>query len=216
MLAILDYGAGNRTSVLRALEYAGIPAAITADPAEVSRCDGIVFPGVGAAGQAMRELRTRGLDEAIRKGMAAGTPILGICLGSQIVLEKSEEDDSRCLGLIAGECRKFSREELDEEGKRIKIPHMGWNNLIVKKSSRILDNVPVNSEFYFVHSYYVEPPENTVIATARHGREFCALYGEDGAWFAQFHIEKSGRPGLTMLENFYKYCAEKKNCCPDA
>lgn len=211
MLAALDYKAGNQTSVLRALEYAGIPAKTTADCDEALGCDGIIFPGVGAAPQAMRELRASGLDRAVMEATAGKVPILGICLGSQIVLEKSEEGDIDCLGLIPGVCRKFSPDSLDEEGRRIKIPHMGWNGLRIRKRDRILENVPENAEFYFVHSYYVEPPENLIMATSRHGAEFCALYGKNGAWFAQFHVEKSGRAGLIMLENFYKYCLERKN-----
>ncbi|MBD5607838.1 MAG: imidazole glycerol phosphate synthase subunit HisH [Desulfovibrio sp.] len=210
MLAVLDYKAGNQTSVLRALEYVGVPAKTTADSDEALRCDGIIFPGVGAAPQAMEELRASGLDRAVKEATEGKVPILGICLGSQIVMEKSEEGDIDCLGLIPGVCRKFRPDALDEDGRPIKVPHMGWNNLRIKKASRLLENVDENAEFYFVHSYYVEAPEKLVIATSSHGREFCALYGEDGAWFAQFHVEKSGRAGLAMLENFYKYCAERK------
>ena len=210
MLAVLDYRAGNQTSVMRALEYAGAPAIMTASAEEALGCDGIIFPGVGAAPGAMKELRASGLDFAISEALAERLPILGICLGSQIVLEKSEEGDIDCLGLIPGVCRRFAPDTLDEAGRRIKIPHMGWNGLDIKKQNRILENAPENAEYYFVHSYYVEPPEELVIATSRHGKEFCALYGEDGAWFAQFHVEKSGRPGLAILENFYKYCAERR------
>lgn len=215
MIAILDYKAGNQTSVLRALEYVGVPGAVVSDAREIEACDGLIFPGVGAAPQALEELRRSGLDKAVERAFRLKRPLLGICLGSQIVLERSEEGDAEALGLLPGVCRKFSEDLADEEGERIKIPHMGWNGLSVKKQSRLLDNVPPDAEFYFVHSYFPEPEEKLVIATSFHGREFCALYGEDGAWFAQFHVEKSGRAGLTMLENFYKYCAEKKKCCPD-
>ena len=210
MLAILDYKAGNQTSVARALERIGAPAIVTASPEAAAACDGVIFPGVGAAPQAMAERRARGLDKALREALDRGRPLLGICLGCQVALERSAEGDAACLGIFPGSCEKFSPDWRDENGEPIKIPHMGWNSLSVKKKDRILENIPGDAEFYFVHSYFPRPPEELVIATSRHGREFCALYGREGAWLAQFHVEKSGMHGLRMLENFYKYCLEKR------
>ena len=192
MLAILDYKAGNQTSVRRALEHLGIPCAITADPATLERAHGIIFPGVGAAGQAMRALHPTGL--------------LGICLGCQILLDRSEENDTTTLGIVPGLCRRFEDNMREEDGTPAPIPHMGWNSLKATALCPLLAGVAPTAEFYFVHSYYVEPDPTFVIATTTYGKEFCSVYGRDGLWATQFHPEKSGRPGLTILRNFYDYC----------
>lgn len=210
MLAILDYKAGNQTSVRRALDHLGIPCAITADPARIESAAGVVFPGVGAAGQAMGQLRNSGLDEVLRGLVAAGRPLLGICLGCQIMLERSEENDAATLGLVPGRCVRFDETLTEEDGgvnRRIRIPHMGWNTLIRKRESPLFAGVPPDAAFYFVHSYYVVTPPENVIATSIHGMEFCAAYGRDGLWAVQFHPEKSGKPGLRLLANFYTWCA---------
>src|SRR6188474_3219863 len=124
MIAIVDYKAGNLTSVKRALDHLGIASRITADPAEVRRAERIIFPGVGHAATAMAVLKERGLDEALRAAFAAGTPILGTCIGAQIILSHSEEGDTQCLGLIAGECERFR-----PDNSALKVPHMGWNEV---------------------------------------------------------------------------------------
>ena len=213
MLAILDYKAGNQTSVRRALEHLGIPCVITADPAVVERAEGVIFPGVGAAGQAMGQLTsatggmgTPTLAETLARSIERGQPLLGICLGCQILLERSDENDTRTLGLIPGLCRRFDAALCEEDGTRIRIPHMGWNGLHSRKETPLLRDVPDDAEFYFVHSYYVEPQPELVLATTVYGREFCSIYGRDGLWAVQFHLEKSGRPGLQLLANFYDYC----------
>lgn len=211
MLAILDYKAGNQTSVRRALEHLGIPCAITADPATLQGAQGIIFPGVGAAGQAMRELQSSGLDAVLRRAVDQGKPLLGICLGCQILLERSEESGARTLGIVPGICRRFEGNMLQEDGTPAPVPHMGWNSIRIQTPCPLLAGVEPSAEFYFVHSYYTEPDPGFVIATTIYGREFCSLYGRDGLWAAQFHPEKSGRPGLALLRNFYDYCLEARH-----
>ena len=206
MLAILDYEAGNQTSVLRGLNSLGIPARITADPAVLAAASGVIFPGVGAARQAMDLLTRTGLDATLKQLAAAGKPLLGVCLGCQILLEHSEEGDTTTLGLVKGRCLRFAGGLRDEAGDSINIPHMGWNGYTLRKPSLLFDGIPENAEFYFVHSYYTEPEPDLIIATTYHGREFCSVYGRDGFWAVQFHPEKSGKPGLQLLKNFYTYC----------
>ena len=209
MLAILDYKAGNQTSVRRALDHLGIPCTITAEAAEIERAAGVIFPGVGAAGQAMGHLRESGLDRILLKHVAAGKPLLGICLGCQIMVEKSEENDTPTLGLLPGACVRFRDDLTVEEAgetKRIRIPHMGWNTLHRAQASPLLAGIPEDAAFYFVHGYYVETAPEYVIATSDYGIRFCAVYGRDGLWAVQFHPEKSGRPGLRLLSNYYAWC----------
>ncbi len=210
MLAILDYEAGNQTSVLRGLASQGIPARITADAGELARASGVIFPGVGAAGQAMDLLTRTGLDTVLKDLARQGKPLLGVCLGCQILLERSEEADARTLGLIKGRCVRFDPALKDEAGDPVCIPHMGWNGCSLKKPSLLFTDIPADAEFYFVHSYYAEPDPDLVIATTYHGREFCSVYGREGFWAVQFHPEKSGRPGLTLLKNFYEYCCQER------
>ncbi len=207
MLAILDYKAGNQTSVLRALKSLGIPAEITADPSVILAAEGVIFPGVGAAGQAMNQLVSSGMDEVLRKVVAMHKPLLGICLGCQILLERSEENSTDALGIVPGVCRRF-RPEWRDGDEPIRIPHMGWNTLNVVRPSVLLEGVAPDARFYFVHSYYTEPAPELVIATSHYGMEFTAMYGRPGLWAVQFHPEKSGRPGLRLLTNFYRYCQE--------
>ena len=171
MLAILDYKAGNQTSVRRALDHLGIPCVITADPAVVDSAAGVIFPGVGAAGQAMRHLQDSGLDAVLRNVVSSGRPLLGICLGCQIMVAHSDENDTPTLGLVEGRCVRFD-EHLEEGGAPIRIPHMGWNTISRKQESPILKDVPADAAFYFVHGYYVETAPEKVIATSCYGTEF--------------------------------------------
>lgn len=208
MLAILDYKAGNQTSVRRALDHLGIPCRITADPGIIAEASGIIFPGVGAAGQAMRELTTTGLDKLLRAQVAAGKPLLGICVGCQILLDYSEENDTKALGIIPGQCALFTKGLPDEDGTPIRIPHMGWNNVTLKQPCPLFDGIAPGSEFYFVHSYFPVPQPQYVIGITEYGLPFCSVHGRKGLWAVQFHPEKSGRPGLKLLENFAAYCQE--------
>ncbi len=208
MLAILDYKAGNQTSVRRALDHLGIPCVITADPAVIAGAHGVIFPGVGAAGQAMNELLTTGLDKVLKDQVQAGKPLLGICVGCQIMLDYSQENDTKALGIVPGECRLFNAAWTEEDGRPIRVPHMGWNRIVQKRPCELLKGIEPGAEFYFVHSYYPAPPESYVIATCSYGEEFCAIHGGPGLWAVQFHPEKSGRPGLALLRNFHAYCKE--------
>ncbi len=209
MLAILDYEAGNQTSVQRALAHIGIESVITSDMAVLQQAEGIIFPGVGAAGQAMQHLEESGMDAVLKSCIEQEKPLLGICLGCQILLEHSEENNRDTLGIVSGKCLRFPQGLVEEDGTPVRIPHMGWNGLQIQQESRLLKDVPADAEFYFVHSYYVEPKPELIIATTYYGMEFCSIYGRDGLWALQFHVEKSGVPGLQILQNFYAYCVEK-------
>ena len=208
MLAILDYKAGNQTSVRRALDHLGIPCRITSDPAVLRSASGVVFPGVGAAGQAMEELTQTGLDMTLRDLVAAGKPLLGICVGCQILLDYSPENDTKALGIVPGECAMFNRSLTEEDGVPIRVPHMGWNRLHQVRDCEILRGVEPEAEFYFVHSYYPVPAPQFVLAETLYGINFCSVHGRPGLWAVQFHPEKSGRPGLQLLANFNAYCRE--------
>ncbi len=207
MLAILDYGAGNQTSVSRALASLGIANAVTADAGTLLAAEGVIFPGVGAAAQAMAHLMSRGLDAVLRDVVARNIPLLGICLGCQIMLEHSEEGNTRTLGIFPGRTKRFP-EDLRDGDEPIRIPHMGWNSAPRKRESRLFQGIPQDAEFYFVHGYYVEPAPELALATTDYGLEFCSAIGRDGLWAVQFHVEKSGRHGLRLLRNFYEYCRE--------
>ena len=208
MIAILDYAAGNQTSVLRALEFLGIPAVVTAERGLIETAAGLIFPGVGAAGQAMRQLQASGLDKILKDWTQSGRPLLGVCLGCQIMLEHSEENNIDTLGIIRGQTLRFQPNLQEENGRPIAIPHMGWNSLKLVKPCPLFEGVPAEAEFYFVHSYYVLPCPEFVIANTVYGREFCSVFGRAGLWALQFHVEKSGPAGLKVLQNYYNYCLE--------
>jgi imidazole glycerol-phosphate synthase subunit HisH len=209
MIAILDYRAGNLTSVKRALDHLDIPNVITNEAGILHSAQGIIFPGVGAAGSAMRNLKEKKLDETIKSLILSGKPMLGICLGCQIILDESRENNARTLGVIPGRCDKFSRDLDDESGLPINIPHMGWNSIRMIKDCPLFDGVEKGSEFYFVHSYYPVPDPAYLIGVTTYGLDFCSVFGRPGLWAMQFHPEKSGKPGLKILSNFYSYCLEK-------
>jgi glutamine amidotransferase len=210
MITLVDYNAGNLTSVRRALTHLGIPCQISADPDEVRRAEKIIFPGVGAAGAAMASLRARGLDAALKESFAAGTPILGICLGCQIILEHSEEDNTECLGLLPGKTIRFSSSVSQSvyplQNPLLKIPHMGWNAVRVTQPHPLLAHLRPGDEFYFVHSFYPQPADpGHTYAVSDYGGEFPASIGKDNLFAVQFHAEKSGAVGLKVLENFARW-----------
>lgn len=198
MITIVDYNAGNLRSVKRACDAVGLDAVFTSDPAQVRSASKIIFPGVGAAASAMATLRESGLGAALCDAFKAGTPIMGVCLGCQIILDESEEGDTTTLGLIPGRARRFSPQE-----SSIKVPHMGWNEVRVKRAHPMLEGIKTGDEFYFVHSYFPSPAnEEHILAVSDHGEEFCCALGRDNLFAAQFHPEKSGPVGLSLLARF--------------
>ena len=203
MIAIVDYKAGNLTSVRLAFDAIAIEAVPTADPAVLARADRIVFPGVGAAASAMANLRATGLIDTLRARIAAGVPFLGICLGTQILLDRSEEDGGvDALGVLPGTVRKFTPSD-----PACKIPHMGWNQVRAARPHPLLEGVPDGSDFYFVHSYYPDPADRgDVIGTTDYaGIVFASMIGRGNVAATQFHVEKSGKTGLHVLRNFAQW-----------
>jgi imidazole glycerol-phosphate synthase subunit HisH len=196
-IVIIDYKAGNLTSVERAVEAVGAAGEVTRDPEAVARARRIIFPGVGAAGKAMATLRELKLDQALIQAARQGVPILGICLGAQIILEHSEENDAPCIGLLPGQTRALAFKP------GLKVPHMGWNKVRLLRPHPVLKGVPPQAEFYFVHGYYPAPasPE-MVLGVTEYGMEFPSIIGRGNLVATQFHPEKSGRAGLVLLKNF--------------
>ncbi len=206
MIAIIDYNAGNLTSVKRALDFIGEPNLITSDHKKILDAEKVIFPGVGAAGKAISDLKTNRLDFAIKEVFKSGKPILGICLGTQIILESSQENNTRCLSLLKGDVLKFPDDLRDNRGRKLKVPHMGWNSIKLKKHHPLFDGVPEDSEFYFVHSYYPAPssPDN-ILGETLYGIRFTSVLTSGNLVAVQFHPEKSGSPGLKILENFCRW-----------
>jgi glutamine amidotransferase len=201
MILIVDYKAGNLTSVKRALDCLEIPCRIVSHGQELSDAERIIFPGVGHAATAMAVLRERGFDTALRQAFQKGTPILGICIGAQIVLSHSEEGDTTCLDLVEGNCPRFQLAD-----KSLKIPHMGWNEVRVTREHFVLRDIKPGDEFYFVHSYYPQPQATqNVLAVCDYGMAFPAAIGRKNLIAVQFHPEKSGRVGLDLLRNFSRW-----------
>jgi glutamine amidotransferase len=201
VIAIVDYKAGNVTSVKRALDHLGIACEITPDPRRIAAAERVIFPGVGHAASAMATLRERGLDTALRAAVAGATPVLGICLGAQVILSHSREGDTECLGLIEGDCPRF---ELRDDS--LKIPHMGWDSISVATPHPVLDGIARGTEFYFVHSYYPQPDSaGDVLATCEYEVVFPAVVGRGNLVATQFHPEKSGEPGLAILRSFSRW-----------
>ncbi|MCP4140100.1 MAG: imidazole glycerol phosphate synthase subunit HisH [Chloroflexi bacterium] len=202
MITIIDYKAGNLTSVQRALMHLGIENQISKNPDVIRKAERVIFPGVGAAGSAMETLKERNLDLALKESFERGTPILGICLGSQIILSMSEEDGNTLgLGILSGRASKFQFAD-----ETLKIPHMGWNAVKVVNPHPVLGHLNPGDEFYFVHSYYPQPESaENVFATSEYGFEFPVAVGMDNLFAVQFHTEKSGPVGLQLLKNFAKW-----------
>ena len=198
MISIIDYDAGNLTSVKRALDYLGIANVITPDPDVIRKSERIIFPGVGNAESAVPVLKKRGIDVALREAFTAGTPILGICLGTQIILSHSDEGNTDCLDIIKGNVLKFSL-----KNPVLKIPHMGWNDITIRRPHYLLKDVPADAQVYFVHSYYPQPQSaEDVIATCQYEVTFPCAIGRKNLFATQFHPEKSGFVGLSILKNF--------------
>jgi len=202
MIAIIDYNAGNITSVARALQNIGQEFAITDDTKKLDAASHIIFPGVGAAGEAMSYLRQKRLDVWLKNWPQSGKPLLGICLGTQIILDYSEENETHCLGLVAGSTKRFPA-HLACAGRALKIPHMGWNGIALHRPHPVFAGIAPEAEYYFVHSYYPAPASPKVIlGTTEYGLPFCSVLAAKNLIAMQFHPEKSGRPGLQVLQNF--------------
>ena len=208
MIAIIDYDAGNLRSVQRACAEVGAAAAVTRDRAQVLDAERVIFPGVGAAGSAMRSLRASGLDQALKSVCTMGKPVLGICLGLQISLERSEEQNTATLGILSGEVRRFRFDRPE-----LKIPHMGWNEVQPIRTHPLLEGVRPGDAFYFVHAYYPAParPENIFAVTDYEG-DFPSAVGEGSYFATQFHPEKSGWAGLALLERFVRWDGRAAAC----
>lgn len=198
MIHIIDYGAGNLFSVRNALEYLHIENKITADPADLAQADGIILPGVGAFRDAMTMLNDSGFTEAIKNQVAAGKPLLGICLGMQMLFEKGYEfGETDGLGLIPG-CVQLI------DGGGLKIPHMGWNDLTVLHPCALSADVQNGDYVYFVHSYRAETSDDYISCYTTYNEKIPALVFRDHVYGAQFHPEKSGQVGMAILKNFAK------------
>lgn len=198
-IAIVDYQMGNLRSVQKALEHVGFDAEVTSDPDRVSKATRIILPGVGAFGDAIRELRARDLIEPIRESINSGKPFLGICLGLQMLFDVGYENgDHEGLGVFKGSVQRFS------SAMKLKIPHMGWNR--ISESQRdcpLLKDIPKDAHFYFVHSYYCVPEDESLQwLSCNYGIDFCASIWRDNVFATQFHPEKSQRDGLQLLKNF--------------
>ena len=201
MIAIVDYRAGNLTSVLRAVRHIGYEAEITDDPEKVRAAERVIFPGVGAAGETMANLRSLGLDKVLRDDVfRARKPLLGICIGVQVIFERSEENDAVCLGLLPGDVRRFAPRE------GFKIPQIGWNAVKFVQPHPITEGVPDGAEFYFVNSYFPAPAQSSMVfGRTEYSVPFTSIVGCGNLIATQFHLEKSGRVGLRMLENFCRW-----------
>jgi glutamine amidotransferase len=202
MIAIIDYKAGNLTSVARALQNIGEDFQITDDVKKLEVASHVIFPGVGAAGDAMKNLKQKKLDSWMKDWITEGKPLMGICLGTQIILDYSEENDTKCVGLVPGSTKRFP-DKLTSAGRALKIPHMGWNNVKFKRSHPVFSDISKDAEFYFVHSYYPAPSsESSVLGMTDYGIIFCSVLAVKNLVAMQFHPEKSGKPGLQILRNF--------------
>ena len=202
VIAVVDYGAGNLRSVAKALERSNLEPRVMGDPAAVRSADGVVLPGVGAFADAIANLREKGLDDAVRESMEAGRPYLGLCVGLQVLFEESDEHGvTRGLGLLPGRVERFA--DRDADGEVLRVPHIGWNRVRFRGSHPMLDNMPVEDCYYFVHSYRVVAARpDDAIGIADYGGDFAAAVATDGLFAVQFHPEKSQRAGRTLLDAY--------------
>ena len=206
MIAIADFGMGNLRSVEQALARVapGVPRRISADPAVIAQAERVVLPGQGAMPDCMRSLGASGLEPVLRQ-VAASRPVLAVCIGEQMLFDRSEEGDCAGLGLLPGAVVRFAP-SLDEQGRRRKIPHMGWNRVRQRRPHALWDGIADDSYFYFVHSYYVEPAHSGLIAgQSDYGGFFTCAVAQDNIFAVQFHPEKSAAAGLKLYANFVQW-----------
>jgi glutamine amidotransferase len=201
MIAIVDYGAGNLRSVANAVARVGRRPLVTGNPGDLSGAAAVILPGVGAAADTMQNLERRGFADAIRRVAADGMPIMAICVGMQVLFEETEEGGRhRCLGIIPGVVRRLP--------PGLKVPHMGWNQVSQKTRHPLFEAIPDGANFYFVHSYYAEVRDGSLVAgTTDYGIPFCSVLVSGNVAATQFHPEKSGANGLRMYQNFLKLVA---------
>jgi glutamine amidotransferase len=198
MIAVVDYGMGNLRSVAKAIESLGAPVEITSDARRVREADGVVLPGVGAFGRCVENLRAAGLEDAVREAAASDRPFLGICVGMQILFEESEEfGPVEGLGILRGRVRRFVADAPD-----LKVPHMGWNRLQVRRRAPHLDGIEGGEYVYFVHSYYVDCDPELAATVTDYAGAFASSVWRGNLFAVQFHPEKSQRVGLRLLANF--------------
>ncbi|MCC2639538.1 MAG: imidazole glycerol phosphate synthase subunit HisH [Moraxellaceae bacterium] len=205
-VAVLDYGMGNLHSVAKALEHVGASRVeVTNDPARVRAADRVVLPGQGAMRDCMAEIRSHGVDAEVREALR-GKPLLGICVGMQALLEHSEENNGvDGLGIYPGQVKFFGADHRDGD-TRLKVPHMGWNEVWQTQQHPLWSGIADGARFYFVHSYYCAPTEPSLAAgRSRYGIEFCCAIARDNMFAVQFHPEKSSTAGLTLLKNFLNW-----------
>lgn len=207
MIAVVDYGVGNLRSVSKALERVGGDVCVTSSPAEIERADAVVLPGVGAFAHCMDNLRAAGLEPCVRAAAASDRPFLGVCVGMQILFEESDEFGRvEGLGILPGRVRRF-----EPDDPSLKVPHMGWNELDVKRRAPHLEGIEDGTRVYFVHSYYVETPDPRIVATTTtYGVEFVSSAWRGNVFATQFHPEKSQATGLAILGNFARLVAARR------
>lgn len=213
MIGIVDYNAGNITSVERALENLEIKYIRSKNPADFSECDKLIFPGVGDAAYAMKQLEETGLGKFLQEWAKENKPLLGICLGSQIIFDYSEEGDTKCLGLIPGSIVHMEKLMANvPDSKNYKIPHMGYNNVtMVNGGCKLFNTLDNDTDFYFVHSYVIQPDDSSVIrGIADYGIKVPACIQKGNIFAFQFHPEKSGKHGLELLRNFCEATINEK------
>ncbi|NOQ35039.1 MAG: imidazole glycerol phosphate synthase subunit HisH [Methylococcaceae bacterium] len=209
-VAVIDYGMGNLHSISKALQHAApdVEVIVTNEPEQILTAERVVFPGVGAIGDCMQALNESGLADVIKE-VATNKPLLGICLGMQALLSRSEESNTtECLNLFSGSVVHFEKGMTDVQGELLKIPHMGWNQ-VKQHPHPLWENIPDNSRFYFVHSYYAQPNDETIIAaTTEYPKGFACALAKDNVFAVQFHPEKSQTVGLQLLQNFLQWNGE--------
>lgn len=207
-IAIIDYGMGNLHSVLKSAEKAREMANVSANvfltqqPEKIAQADKVIFPGQGAMPDCMKSLQQSGLDDAVQYALRH-KPFFGICVGAQLLFERSEEGDTAGLSWFAGEVKRFESNQYGRQGEKLKVPHMGWNTVCQTKNHPIFQGVEQNARFYFVHSYYFAPQNSEIIlGESEYPNPFACVVGKDNVFATQFHAEKSHDNGLTLLKNF--------------
>ncbi len=200
-IVVIDYQSGNLRSVAKALEAVGAHPLVSENPSELDTADAVILPGVGSGPAAMQALESRDLVAPIKKFITDGRPFLGVCLGLQLLLDRTEEGDAPCLGIVPGRVKRLPA--------GLKVPHMGWNSVEFNIDHPVFQGIPPSSHFYFVHSYYASPDDGSDVAgTTTYGMPFCSAYARGNLVATQFHPEKSGAIGLQVYRNFLRFAGQ--------